>query len=89
MPISQHEDVFEPYFATPHGRSFEDAAALFGLHYAQPDSKEAFAKAYQTATTSRRSALIEVKTDRTENCDVHTELDRRADKAIADTLKES
>ena len=34
LPIADHPDVFERYFATPHGMTFGHAAAgLFGLAY--------------------------------------------------------
>ena len=35
LPIAEHDDVFEPHFTTPHGRSFEAIAEAFDLPYAQ------------------------------------------------------
>ncbi len=87
LPIAKHADVFEPFFATPHGRSFEHAAALFGLPYHRPDSKTAFVEAYRAACASGRSALIEVRTDRGENLHLHQRLEVRIAEAVAQGLE--
>lgn len=63
LPIAKQKDVFETYFKTPHGFSFEHAAALFHLPYFQPQSVSAFRSMYQIAIQSKKSALIEIKTD--------------------------
>ena len=75
LPIAEHDDVFEPHFTTPHGRSFEAIAEAFDLPYAQPTSLPAFEDAYTTACTRGTSALIEVQTQRDENADLHATLD--------------
>lgn len=44
LPIAQCRDIFEPYWGTPHGCRFEDAARMFGMDYAvatTPDEVEA------------------------------------------------
>jgi 2-succinyl-5-enolpyruvyl-6-hydroxy-3-cyclohexene-1-carboxylate synthase len=69
--------AFEKFFGTPHGRSFEHAAAMFDLPYACPADREAFERAYREALTSGRSTLIEVRTDRAGNVEVHRHLNRR------------
>ena len=74
LPIAEHETVFEPYFGTPHGLTFEAAAALYGLPYDRPETPEAFVDAYRQAATSGRSALLEVQTDRTANHALHRAL---------------
>ena len=33
LPIAEHTELFEPWFGTPHGYSFEAAAGMFGLRY--------------------------------------------------------
>ncbi len=83
LPIAAHEDMFEPYFATPHGLgSFEQAAGQFGIDYAQPDTPEAFVTAYCAAVERSRGILIEIQTDRAANRSLHDELDRRAVAAL-------
>ncbi|MEM1093392.1 MAG: 2-succinyl-5-enolpyruvyl-6-hydroxy-3-cyclohexene-1-carboxylic-acid synthase [Bacteroidota bacterium] len=73
LPIAQHEDVFEPYFGTPHGLDFAHAAAQFGLRYHRPTTTEAFTAAY-CESLATGSAVIEVQTDRLENHALHQAL---------------
>ncbi|MEM1044414.1 MAG: 2-succinyl-5-enolpyruvyl-6-hydroxy-3-cyclohexene-1-carboxylic-acid synthase [Bacteroidota bacterium] len=75
-------DTFERFFGTPHGLTFEHAAAQAGLAYHQPDSIEAFEQALDTATASGASALIEVRTDR----DEQAALRRRIEAAVAEAV---
>lgn len=77
LPIAEYRDVFEPLFGTPHGFSFEPASALFGLRYAAPETMASFAKAYDEALSASRSTLIEIRTDRAENVQLHRDLERR------------
>ena len=83
LPIARHADVFEPNFATPHGRSFEHAAALFDLPYARPGSPAAFTEAYRAACARDASVLIEVATDRAENRVLHEQLEARIAAALS------
>lgn len=85
LPIAEHDDVFDPYFTTPHHRSFEQAAAMFDLDYAQPTTDDAFVEAYRAACDRGQSALIEVKTDRTENRALHEALEQRIARAVTAT----
>lgn len=73
LPVARQE-FFEPYFGTPHGLTFEDAAAMFGLGYERPASAQEFLKAYSAACTRNSPALIEVSTDRKANAALHEEL---------------
>jgi 2-succinyl-5-enolpyruvyl-6-hydroxy-3-cyclohexene-1-carboxylate synthase len=74
LPIAGYPDVFEPYFGTPHGLTFEAAASLFGLAYSRPATPEAFGDAYAAACRHPGGTLIEVRTDRRENRDLHERL---------------
>ena len=67
LPISQHEPPFTDRFLTPHGRSFEHAAAMFGLDYRRAESRERLAVAVQTAVTQPAPRLIELITDGTQD----------------------
>jgi 2-succinyl-5-enolpyruvyl-6-hydroxy-3-cyclohexene-1-carboxylate synthase len=67
LPIAEFDDVFEPYFVTPHGMTFEGAARMFGLAYAQPEDMESFVSAYLEACDSDRSCVIEICTEREGN----------------------
>ena len=82
LPVSEHRDIFEPYFGTPHGLGFESAAAMFGLAYERPATGEAFARTFRDACEKTGSTLIEVRTDRDSNLALHRELQR----IVADAL---
>ncbi len=71
LPIAEHEAVFESYFGTPHGLTFEAAAALFGLNYHHPQSPQDFLAAYRAACSRKAGTIIEVTTDREENVRLH------------------
>ena len=66
--------AFEPLFGAPHGLGFRDAAAMMGLAYAAPDSREAFEQTFREAHASGASALLEVRTDRTANAALHADV---------------
>jgi 2-succinyl-5-enolpyruvyl-6-hydroxy-3-cyclohexene-1-carboxylate synthase len=74
LPVARHRGFFEPYFGTPQGLSFEHAAAMFGLGYQRPSSAAEFVEAYRKACDSSTPALIEVRTDRGENAELHRRL---------------
>ena len=67
LPIAQQEDVFERFFGTPHELDFLHAASLFGLDYEALDSLQSLSRTYKAAVARKRSALIEVATDREAN----------------------
>jgi 2-succinyl-5-enolpyruvyl-6-hydroxy-3-cyclohexene-1-carboxylate synthase len=71
LPVARHEEFFEPFFGTPQGVGFEGAAKMFGLAYDLPRTAEEFVEAYRVASTRNRPTLIEVRTDREENTELH------------------
>ena len=71
LPIAQVKDSFESFFGTPHGLSFDKAAAMFGFDYYCPDSRKSFLTSYLSAQNEDRSAIIEIKSDRNENYRIH------------------
>ncbi len=85
LPVAEHPKHFETYIATPHGLSFDKAAAMFGLAYAAPASPEAFSARYSKALKHPGATLIEVRTNRQQNRLQH----RQLDKAIASAFKSS
>lgn len=74
LPVARHREVFEPYFGTPHGLRFRDAASMFGLAYEAPPDIPAFRSAYESAARGSTSAVIELITDRADNRDQHQRL---------------
>jgi 2-succinyl-5-enolpyruvyl-6-hydroxy-3-cyclohexene-1-carboxylate synthase len=82
LPVSSQTAVFDPYFTAPHGLSFKDAAALFGLPYAKPDSMDDLKEAYTAALEQAGATLIEITTGRAENVALHKVIDEEVFKAL-------
>jgi 2-succinyl-5-enolpyruvyl-6-hydroxy-3-cyclohexene-1-carboxylate synthase len=76
LPISKSTEIFDPYFGTPHGLEFSQAAGMFKLDYYHPQTADELRRDYQQALANHRSAVIEVTTDRSENLQVHQALDQ-------------
>ncbi len=83
LPQSAYPDYFETYFGTPHGMTFESAAAQYGLRYTRVDSWAAFRDAVGRGVTSEGTAIIEVPGDRAKNVALH----RHIWPAVAEALK--
>ncbi len=60
LPISKQKDVFEKYWITPHGMTFEKIAVQFGVVYMNPSTLDEFTERYNFAQKSGKSNLIEV-----------------------------
>lgn len=86
LPIHEHEEVFDPYFTTPHGRSFEEAAATFDVPYSRAQTLDDFRETYKKFCRSGTSALIEVQTDREQNRNVHETLEQKVAQVMEENL---
>ncbi len=82
LPVSSQVALFERYFATPHGLSFEAAAALFGLAYANPDTLDGLSDVYEAALGRAGATLIEIRTGRAENAALHKTIDEQVFNAL-------
>ncbi|CAN5603980.1 2-succinyl-5-enolpyruvyl-6-hydroxy-3-cyclohexene-1-carboxylic-acid synthase [soil metagenome] len=87
LPLAEHQEAFERFIATPHGIGFEYAASMFGLAYSRPESIDEFAVAYSRATASSDSMIIEVRSDRVENAELHRELLHLCSEAVQKILE--
>lgn len=67
LPIREHEEVFEPWFGTPHGMDFRAAAQQFGMGYHHTENSAAFGSVVEAAFQRKKAVLIEVTTDREAN----------------------
>jgi 2-succinyl-5-enolpyruvyl-6-hydroxy-3-cyclohexene-1-carboxylate synthase len=83
LPQAEQGEHFEELFGTPHGLTFEHAAALYGLDYACPQSPEEFDAAVARSLASAGVTLIEVRTDRAENLAVHRDIWSKVSEALA------
>lgn len=67
LPVAQFDPPFTDLFLTPHGLTFEYAAALFGLDYRLANDKRSFAEVLEWtfANPSGRTVakVVEVQTD--------------------------
>jgi 2-succinyl-5-enolpyruvyl-6-hydroxy-3-cyclohexene-1-carboxylate synthase len=65
LPIEQFDPPFTSQFKTPHGLDFEPSADLYGLSFARVEGgdRAGFREAYETATRSEGSHVVEVVTD--------------------------
>ncbi len=63
LPIREHEPHYTKYFTTPHGLTFEHAAAMYGLEYAFADDFESLDAVLDQYINADVSSIIEVKTD--------------------------
>jgi 2-succinyl-5-enolpyruvyl-6-hydroxy-3-cyclohexene-1-carboxylate synthase len=76
LPIAQSSDLFEEYFGTPHHLDFSHAAAMFGINYYQPRSSTEFIQHYRQAIAQSQPTMIEVTTNRSENYQIHQQLNQ-------------
>ena len=76
------EDLYTRHIATPTGLDFSKAAALYGLAHETASDVAAFRAALERALAARSSAIVEVRTERPTNVDLH----RRAWSAVAGAI---
>ncbi len=74
LPIAEHAEYFETFFGTPHPYTFRELAAQFGFMYEQPATLPMLECAFRSALQQQRPALIEVRTERARNRQVHDAL---------------
>lgn len=81
-PHAVDADTFEAVFGTPHGLTFEHAAAQVGLAYHAPTTADAFEAALDKALASGASAVIEVRTDRAESAALRVRITQAVSEAV-------
>ncbi|MGH2880403.1 MAG: 2-succinyl-5-enolpyruvyl-6-hydroxy-3-cyclohexene-1-carboxylic-acid synthase [Solirubrobacteraceae bacterium] len=81
-PLAFQADRYREHIATPTGLDFAKAADLYGLEHEPVSDVAGFRAALEHALAAPRSTLIEVKTERAANVDLH----RRAWEAVARAL---
>ncbi|MDZ4753877.1 MAG: 2-succinyl-5-enolpyruvyl-6-hydroxy-3-cyclohexene-1-carboxylic-acid synthase [Phycisphaerae bacterium] len=74
---------FERLFGTPHGFSFEHAAAMFKLEYHRATTKAEAGAAFHLLQTASVPMLIECVTDRTTNVAAHRAIQAAVAAALA------
>ena len=71
LPITEHDQIFERSFATPHNLNFRALTEMFELNYCQSQTNDGFLKDYRSAVQSSKNTLIELNTGRQENRTLH------------------
>lgn len=81
LPVSRFPEIFEPYFGTPHGCRFADAASLFGLDHSVASNPTEAANHVAQAIASGRPTIVEVPTARTDEALAYQAMMKRATEA--------
>jgi len=81
LPIAKATEHFEELFGTPHGVDLSHAAALYGARFHRPEAPAALRTAVQQGLEGGLH-VIEVRTDRARNVELHRRLFAR----MADAL---
>ncbi len=85
LPVAGQADAFETHVATPHGLDFARAAALYGCGYERPQDVAGLQAALTRSLAGRGTTIIEVRTAREQNLELH----RRVAEAVRRSLAES
>jgi len=72
--LRNDEDIYTRHIATPTGMDFEKAAALYGLTHERAESVASFRAALERALAAPTSSIVEVRTDRQANVQLHRRL---------------
>ena len=83
LPVAAAGDAFEEHVATPHGLDFAHAAALYGCRYERTLDARQLRTALQRSMRDDDTTIIEVRTDRRENRDLHQRLADAVQVALA------
>ena len=88
LPQAAYEDVFEPYFGTPHGLTFHASAELYGLGYCKAESWPQFCTAVARSLASPGTSIIEVPSDRALNVTLHRQMWEAVSDAVQERVRE-
>ena len=81
LPQAAFPAHFERHWGTPHGTDFVAAAQVFGVAASRVESRAALAAAVAEVPSGPR--LLEVRTDRRANLDLHRRVRRAVEEALA------
>ncbi len=75
LPVAATAPHFEPFFLMPHGRTFGEAARMFGLDHHPVSDRASLRSAYAAAIAAGRSCVIELSLDGRETRPLHEQLE--------------
>jgi 2-succinyl-5-enolpyruvyl-6-hydroxy-3-cyclohexene-1-carboxylate synthase len=73
LPQAVHREHFEQLFGTPHGLDFAPAASMYGGSYARATDSASLQRAVSYATRGKGLHIVELRTDRDRNVELHHE----------------
>ena len=76
LPVAGERDAFEQHVATPHGLDFAAAAALFGCAHEAATTPDGLREALARSLGSGATTVLEVRTDRVANRELHGAVER-------------
>ena len=82
LPQANYPDVFEQYFGTPHGLTFQHTAALYGLGYQKVEDWSTFRRVVVDSLTNDGTNIIEVPGNRALNVSLHRQVGNAVTAAI-------
>jgi 2-succinyl-5-enolpyruvyl-6-hydroxy-3-cyclohexene-1-carboxylate synthase len=78
LPVSSQGTAFEEHIATPTGLDFADAATLYGVRHQHVATVDEFARALMRSLEGTDSTIIEVRTERVANRQLHADVEAAA-----------
>jgi 2-succinyl-5-enolpyruvyl-6-hydroxy-3-cyclohexene-1-carboxylate synthase len=82
LPVAGERDAFEEHVATPHGLDFAHAAAAFGCAHERLESIQALRASVNRALRSDATTVLEVRTERRSNRDLHERIELAVCRAL-------
>jgi 2-succinyl-5-enolpyruvyl-6-hydroxy-3-cyclohexene-1-carboxylate synthase len=86
LPQSEHPEHFEALFGTPHGLDFRPVAEMYGASYRLTSGVDDFRAAVNAALNEAGLKIIEVRTERERNVELHRDVWRAVAVALRDAL---
>ena len=86
LPQAGHPEHFEALFGTPHGLDFRQAAALYDAQYRLAEGHAAYREAIAASLSEPGLKIIELRTNRVRNVELHTRIWRAASSALTDEV---
>ena len=78
LPVASQGAPFERHIATPTGLDFAQAASLYGFRHAHAGTLDEFAGELMRALAEPESTIVEVRTQRTANRQLHVDVESAA-----------
>ncbi|MSQ41637.1 MAG: 2-succinyl-5-enolpyruvyl-6-hydroxy-3-cyclohexene-1-carboxylic-acid synthase [Dehalococcoidia bacterium] len=75
-------DQFEPWFGTPHGLDFRGAVEMHGGRFEHLEGSGGWREPIARAVAAGGLTVLELRTERTRNVELHREVQRRVQEAV-------